>query len=359
MRLIPVLTALLVAVGFYFWIVEGNSDAASPDAPAAAAEPVAAETPVAVVAIRSRAERVENAIVLRGRTEAFRKVDVMAQVEGLVISEPLRAGAMIRQGDELCRLDPSDRLVALEEAQAWLEEARIRERAASELMKRGYTAENTAMNTQAALRTAVTRVERAELDIARMTIKAPFDGLLETDTAEIGSLLRSGSLCATIIALDPIKFVGFVPERDVSRLETGAPARARLLDGREVTGTVGFVSRSADEITRTYRAEVKVPNPDHTLRDGQTAEIVIPLAGEVAHWLPQSALTLDDDGRLGVRIVAGDAAKFVPVAVLRDDEGGVWLSGLPDEADVIVVGQEFISDGRRIAVTMTDRDALE
>ena len=44
---------------------------------------------------------------------------------------------------------------------------------------------------------------------------APFAGLLETDTAELGALLQTGSPCATIIQLDPIKFVGFVPEAEL------------------------------------------------------------------------------------------------------------------------------------------------
>ncbi|HAL77100.1 MAG TPA: efflux RND transporter periplasmic adaptor subunit, partial [Rhodobacteraceae bacterium] len=43
----------------------------------------------------------------------------------------------------------------------------------------------------------------AEQEIDKLTIKAPFDGLLETDSAELGSLMQPGALCATIIQLDP------------------------------------------------------------------------------------------------------------------------------------------------------------
>ena len=158
--------------------------------------------------------------------------------------------------------------------------------------------------------------------------------------------MQPGGACGTVIQLDPIKIVGFVTEEDVSRVMLGAPAQARLTEGRNVSGTVSFVSRSADALTRTFRIEMTVPNADLTLRDGQTAEIAVEAEGAPAHLLPQSALTLDDEGRLGVRTVDGDSrARFMPVAFLRDTRDGVWVAGLPDTADVITVGQEFVTDG--------------
>ena len=69
----------------------------------------------------------------------------------------------------------------------------------------------------------------------------------------------------------------------------------------------------------------------------------------MAHFIPQSALTLNNEGTLGVRIVdLADTARFRPVTVLRDEAGGIWVSGLEDVADVIVIGQEFVSDGVRV-----------
>lgn len=67
--------------------------------------------------------------------------------------------------------------------------------------------------------------------------------------------------------------------------------------------------------------------------------------------LPQSALTLDNDGVLGVRTVEGEAAGFIPVNVIRDTTDGIWVGGLEDKVEVIVVGQEFVTDGVPVAVT--------
>jgi membrane fusion protein, multidrug efflux system len=45
--------------------------------------------------------------------------------------------------------------------------------------------------------------------------------------------------------------------------------------------------------------------------------------------------------------------------VIRDTVEGLWISGLPEQADVIVVGQEFVTDGRPVAVTYSERSDLE
>jgi multidrug efflux system membrane fusion protein len=199
---------------------------------------------------------------------------------------------------------------------------------------------------RAGVQGAQAAVASAEKEIERLVIRAPFAGLLESDTAELGSLLQPGGLCATVIQLDPVVLVGFIPETEVSRAKPGAHATARVASGEEVTGEVAFVSRSADPATRTFRVEIEVPNPDLTLRDGQTAEIEISAEGKAAHLLPQSALTLNDAGSLGVRVVAGDGtAQFIAVDLLRDTPTGVFVTGLPQEADVIVIGQEFVTDG--------------
>ena len=159
-----------------------------------------------------------------------------------------------------------------------------------------------------------------------------------------------GTTCATVLQLDPIILVGFVPETEVDRVTLDAPATATLASGKQVAGKVSFLSRSADEVTRTFRVEIEVPNADLAISAGRTAEIAIASDGARAHLVPQSALTLDDSGALGLRIVAdGGTARFVPVEIVRDTRRGLWVTGLPDRADIITLGQEYVTDGVPVA----------
>jgi multidrug efflux system membrane fusion protein len=262
------------------------------------------------------------------------------------------------------------------EAAARLTEAEINGAAAVQLAKGGFASDTRVAATTAAVESAragvnsaqsgvsaaasgvlaaEAAVEMAAREIGRLTLTAPFDGLLETDTAELGALLQPGAPCATVIQLDPIKLVGFLAETDVDKASVGAMARARLASGAETAGRVTFLSRSADPATRTFRVEVTVANEALTIRDGQTAELMIAVEGKPAHLLPGSALTLNDDGRLGLRVVDADSrAVFVPVTLLRDTVDGVWVTGLDDSVDVIVVGQEFVTDGVAVDVTFKE-----
>ncbi len=412
MRLIPVLTALFVSAFLYFVVVERDRLAAfaGNGAPEATPEETteAATVPqtvssseqsnaIRVVAIKSEARTIDSAVVLRGETEADRQVEVRAETSGLVISEPLRRGTHVTAGQELCRLDvgtsaavlaeakarlleaeariPSAQ-AAVAEAEARLEEAKINDNAARKLSEGGFASSTRVASTAASVRAAEAAIQSAtsglestqagiesaqalvaaaEREVERLTMTAPFDGLLESRTAELGSLMQPGSLCGTVLRLDPIRVVGFVPETDINRVQEGSLAGARLTTGQEVSGQVTFVSRSADPQTRTFRVEVTVPNGDLSIRDGQTAEIVISADGAQAHFLPQSSLTLNDEGTLGVRVVEeGNIVAFKAVDLLRDGTDGIWVGGLSENANVIVVGQEYVIEGVEVAPTFQE-----
>ena len=406
MRLFPILTALLVCAVLYAVVMErerlvslaqsfGPAPETSETPVEGASETAAipetapsADARVSVVVRRSHATEVDSAVILRGRTEAARQVEVRSETSGLITSTPIRAGAFVEEGQLLCEIAPGTRSAALAEAQARLSEARSRlpeararvaeaearlaeaeitNNAASRLSESGFASETRAVSTaamvsgaqaaiesaqagvegaRAGIEAATAGVDRADQEIDRLQIHAPFEGLLEIDTAELGSLMQPGALCATIIQLDPIKLVGYVPEAEVNRVTIGAAAGARLATGDRVQGVVTFLSRSADPQTRTFRVEISVPNTDLSISDGQTADILVASDGMMAHLLPASALTLNDEGILGLRIVDEDSiARFAPVTFLRDNAQGVLLAGLPETADVIVVGQEFVTDG--------------
>jgi len=353
MKLSSVLAAILVGAFLYALVMERDmlralAGAEPIEAAAAEVTSAAAAETVSVIARHSTARPVESELTLRGQTEASRRVEVRAETTGLVISEPLRRGATVEAGDLLCELDAGTRPAQLAEAEARLKEAEANARASETLVERGFTSETTAIANRAALQAAQAAIDQAERELERLEITAPFGGLIETDTAELGELLQPGSECATIIDLSPIKLIGYAPERLVDRIEPGAPVGARLLTGQEFLGEVTFVSRSADPETRTFLVEAEVANRDNQIRDGITAEMVIGLDGTEAHLLPQSALTLDDLGRLGVRTVQDGVAAFVPVSIVRDTPEGIWLEGLPADVDVIVVGQDFVTDGQPV-----------
>ena len=51
---------------------------------------------------------------------------------------------------------------------------------------------------------------------------------------------------------------------------------------------------------------------------------------------------------------SGPEAAFAEVRVIRDTLDGFWVSGLPETVDIIVVGQDFVTAGTPLKVTMRD-----
>ncbi|MEO0343288.1 MAG: efflux RND transporter periplasmic adaptor subunit [Pseudomonadota bacterium] len=362
MRLAPLITALIVCAGVYVFILQRDNlrAFAGVDDPIAEKEIETEDSndaiSVSVQVLKSNVAGFDSGVVLRGRTEAFRDVDVAAEISGSVVSQPLRKGALVEEGQLLCQLDPGTLEAELAEARARLAEAEANNNVSASLVERGFASETTVISREASLESAMASVKRAEENLERLSIKAPFSGILETDTAELGALLQPGAICANIISLNPIKLVGFANEEQIHKLKLGTRAGARLVAGDVVEGEVTFLARSADPVTRTFRVEVTTGNEDLSLRDGATAQILIELPDTRGHLIPQSALTLDDSGALGIRAVEKSRAVFYPVAILRDTNKGVWVDGLPDEIDIIIVGQEYVNDGGLVDPTFFEED---
>jgi multidrug efflux system membrane fusion protein len=304
---------------------------------------------VSVQVAASKAEPQRRTIVLRGRTEADRVVEVRAETTGRVMEIPVEEGALVHKGDLIAVLDGADRAARLAEAKALLLQRKAESEASKRLAEKGFAPKLNLAELAANQALAQAQVKSMEVEISHLSIEAPIEGVLDTRNAEVGNYLQTADPVATIIDLDPIVLVGYATERDVSQLEIGGPARARLLDGREVVGALRLIAARAETETRTFRIEVEVPNADYEIRDGLSAELVVPVEDVPAHNISPAVLTLGPNGDVGVKLVdETDTVRFTPVQILREDSTGLWITGLPPSARLIVVGQEFVIDGQLV-----------
>lgn len=288
-------------------------------------------------------------IVIRGRTEAFRTVDVRARTAGIVETVAHREGDRVRAGDLLCRLDLGSRPAKLAQEKARLASAELDLNAADRLVRQQFASRTKQAAEQARYDAAKASVEQMEREMGYTRITAPIAGTIESRPAEPGSFLQVGAVCARVVVLDPMLVVGQVSEREIAGLRTGMTGRARMVTGEAAAGRIRHIAPTAERTTRTFRVELEIPNPDLSLRDGFTSEMRIPLRPEKAHKFSPALLSLDDTGRIGVRTVTGeDIVKFVPVAVLEDAKDGVWVSGLPETVTLITTGQDYVVNGQKV-----------
>ena len=189
------------------------------------------------------------------------------------------------------------------------------------------------------------------VELNRTEVKAPFSGYLE-QIVKPGNFLERGQVCATIIQLDPITFIAEVPEFNINKVKTGQKVTLDLITGETVNGKLTFVSKSASTSTRTFKVESQVKNDSGQIRDGITSEMTIKIEKILAHQISPSILILNDAGKLGVRSVENNIVIFYEVVILEDSASGLWVSGIPENLDLITQGQGFVEDGQKVLINI-------
>ena len=130
-------------------------------------------------------------ITLNGLTEAEKMVAVRAETTGIVTDAPVSEGSQVRRGTLLCGLGIDARQARVAEAEAAVAARQVDYDAAQELVLKGWTSSNSAAAAKASLDAAKAARDTALIELRRTRITAPFDGVFETRSAEIGDFSRA------------------------------------------------------------------------------------------------------------------------------------------------------------------------
>ena len=189
------------------------------------------------------------------------------------------------------------------------------------------------------------------VELNRTEVKAPFSGYIEK-IVKPGNFPERGQICATIIQLNPITFVAEVPESDINKVTEGQQVVLNLTTGETIEGKLTFVSKSASSLTRTFKVEAEIENKNGVIRDGITSEMIIKTSKIKAHKITPSVLMLNDKGILGIKIIRDlEIVKFLPITILEDSEDGIWVTGIPNQIQLITQGQGFVEDDQKVLVS--------
>jgi multidrug efflux system membrane fusion protein len=290
-------------------------------------------------------------LVLSGRTEADRRVVVTARTGGVITDLRVRRGSRVEQGEVIAILSDEAREAQVAQGEAMVTQRRTELEAKRRLIENGNMPRLDLVNLESQLKIAEAGLAAAKAERDRGVVRAPWAGVITDLSVEVGQAAFSfaGREIAQLISFDPMLAVVEVAERRLSGIKVGDAAEIRLVTGQSAKGHIRYVSKSASQTTRTYRVEVEVENHDGAIPDGITADVVIPLAAVPATRVPRSALTFSSGGDLGVRAVGGgDSVEFMKVNIVEDEQGFMWVSGIPAGTRVIVQGQDFVREGQKV-----------
>ena len=356
--------ALVVFVATAAWVATGEFSSVGSAANENPAEQPKAEAETPKVSLRTVAvidpPRIEHsrAIRLSGTTEADKRTVLTTRAGGIIAELPVKLGSTVKTGDLILKLEAEGKQAAVDTARQTLIQREAETEAARKLAESGNLPKLQLDNSLSALAQAKSQLEAAIAELGRIEVRAPFDGVIDKVDVELGSPVGSGAQVVTLLSLDPILAIGEVNERDLAHVKPGNEAEVRLVSGREVKGTVRYISRAASAATRTYRTEIAVPNEDRAIPAGMTAEITVRAEPVEATVLPRSVLTLSNDGDIGIRAVNDDnVVVFYPIDIVDDTPRGIVLGGIPKGVRIIVAGQQLISEGDTVKAVQAD-DAM-
>jgi membrane fusion protein (multidrug efflux system) len=217
-----------------------------------------------------------------GQAEAYRRTTMTAQVEGLVHSIPVRENTIVGTADLLLRIDTTEHALAVAEARANLLQAETdyRQRVLfdDEIEDPAVRAERERIaRSMSQLDQRGVDLRRAELELQRTRVTAPFGGRVADLQVVEGQYVTAGAELMTLVELDPIKVEAQVLEAELGSLAAGRRAEVTFaaFPGVVFAGRIETINPVVDPESRTGRVTILLSNPQGRIKPGMYAEIAL------------------------------------------------------------------------------------
>ncbi len=325
--------------------------------------------PAVVRYTEAREHNVRRNVTLPGTVEAETATTVASTIEGLVVEFPAREGMRVRAGDVLAKLrtvtkelDLEAQRAALREAEARLKLAEANSLRAQELYEAGVISRQQFDDAQSEftawqgrtdnLKAAIARLED---DLERMTIRAPFSGVVVRERTEVGQWVGEGGPVVEMVALDIVEIRVEVPERYYRMLRVGSRAEVTFesLPGMNLSGRVIAIIPAADPQARTFPVKVRVGNRNGRIGAGMLAQVSFAM-GEItaATIVPKDAIVRQGPMTVVYRVNGDNTVEPVPVETGLGT--GVWVAvsgGIRAGDKVVTRGNERLQPGQPVQGT--------
>ncbi|WP_175953221.1 macrolide transporter subunit MacA [Burkholderia sp. BCC0405] len=333
----------------------------------------------------------ENAVLATGALQAFKQVDVGAQVSGQLKSLKVKLGDKVTKGQWLAEIDPVISENALRQARASEESLRAQQQSTAAQLtqaelafrrqqamlpddatsRESFEAARATLDVQRAtlaslaaqIRSARIQIETAQANLGYTRIVAPIDGEVVAVVTQEGQTVIAQQQAPVILKLadlDTMTVKAQVSEADVIRVSAGQtayftilgepdkrhygklraiePAPQNYAESQSPLGGAGGGSKPNSAVF--YNALFEVPNPEHRLRISMTAQVNIVL-GNARNALSIPAAALGEkrkDGTYAVRVLRADGStetRSVRIGINNNVRVEV-LAGLKDGERVVI-----------------------
>ena len=341
-------------------------------------------------------DTVQVPVLSQGTVRPRTETQIVPQIAGRVtwVAPSFAAGGFFEEGDVLLRIDPFDYQQAMISARSQLAQARLRlaqEEAESEIALREWQSlgrgdpralalrEPQLEDAKASVAAAQAGLVRAERDLERADVKAPYVGRVRSKNVDVGQFVTVGAAIATIYAVDVAEIRLPLPDEQLAYLDLPLAYRgAAIQDGPRVTFRTTFAGATyewrgrivrtegeIDPVSRMVHVVAEVRDPYASGSDPRRPPLAVGMyveaeiegrAFDEIVVVPRAALqgrnqvlTIDRDSRL----------RFREIDILRATTESVYVrSGLTQGETVAISSLDGPTDGMLVQVTDISGDAV-
>ena len=317
---------------------------------AAAVEAKPAAVPVEVEPVRRHA--ISEYLEANGTLEAENEVELVARTAGPITSLEAEEGDQVRSGQLLARIDDREARNQVAVATVNRDEATLAFERAKTSWESGLVSQEAYDSAQSALEGAQAQLDAASLQLAYTEIRAPFDALVVTRHIKLAQYVTQGTPLFRISDFTPLLCRVEIPEKDLPRVHIGQSGRivVEAFPDETYPAQVLRVRPTVDATTGTVTVTLEIDGRNR-LRPGMFASVYLQTETHPdALVIPRKALVLDSIGDT-VFVLDGDTAVRREVRLgIREQDLVEVLEGLAQGEEVVVLGQEGLSDGTPVEI---------
>jgi RND family efflux transporter MFP subunit len=292
--------------------------------------------------------------VYPGEIRARHETDLGFRIAGKLTTRAVDAGARVKRGQVLARLDPEDARLAAQAAAAQVASAesdlalaRAELERHAELLAKKFISPSAFDARQNAFNAASARAQQARSQAALSsnqagytTLLADADGVVLSVSAEPGQVLAAGQPVLRLAHAGEKEVVVSVPEGQVARFKIGQAVAISLWADAAVLfpGRVREIAGGADPVTRTYAVRISALNPPEQAHLGMSANVLVQSTVDPSLVLLPLTAIAREGGNAAVWVVdpATGKVRLRQVSVGQFREDGVTVTGGLHPGDVVV-----------------------
>jgi HlyD family secretion protein len=330
---------MLVAVALTVGCKGKTADAAVADSSGAAADTTqAAQSTLALPVVGEAVRRGDLilSVVTTGQIRSEAMSVLKSETQGTIIAVLVRPGDRVQKGQPLVQVDPRPLDLAVQDAAAKLEEARLRllDNTMPDSIVTGKAVTGERLKNaeiRSGIEGARVTLEQRKYERERATISAPFSGVMDDIKVAVGERLTTGQEIGKVVDLDHLRIEAAVLEHDLPLIRVGGQASvtAAAAPDRPVTGTIAAILPIVDSVTRAGRAVIRAGGGG-VLRPGMYADVRLEAARLPGRIIVPAAAVIQRDGRPLVFVVKDGRAQWVYIFPGRSN--GTDTEVLPDSA---------------------------